>query len=83
MEIRPEDHARHLKNRDDLLAARAALQAGWEAEDAKRDSERAEHLASFDRGLADFAAATGIEAEPVAAEPEPPPAVDPSPDPVG
>lgn len=72
--LSPEDRARHLKNRDDLLVARAVLVNQWEAEDVVRAEERKEHLEAFDRGLADFVAKTGIEPDPVAPVVEPAPA---------
>lgn len=68
----PEDTARHRQNLADLMAARDVMKAQWAADDAARDAERAETMASFDRGIADFTAATGLEPEPA---PEVEPAV--------
>ena len=47
---------RHYANRDDLIAIRKAVVAGWKAEDARIADDRAERLAQIDRGLMDIAA---------------------------
>jgi hypothetical protein len=57
-------------------AIKAALLKEWEAQDAQREAERAEHLASFDRAAEHhrrvFEEAGGV-APPVAPSLEPPP----------
>jgi hypothetical protein len=69
-----EVHETHHSNLAELKARRAAYIASWplsDAELARRiakihgeyDHERAEMMASFDRGLAAFSAATGIAAK--------------------
>jgi hypothetical protein len=74
--------ARHLANRADLVAARDALQAKWDAEDATVAAARAEHMAKFEQGLRDVDAVIVTDGGevPVEVAPEPDPAPAPEPE---
>jgi hypothetical protein len=82
---------RHLTNRGELLAALEAVKASWADEDRVREAQRAAHLTSFERGLADvdalIVAEGGKVPEPVEAaslgapDPTPEPQLEPAPEP--